>query len=267
MAAPSPDGAPAAPHGRRRPGRSAAAARGHRRTRRRHLRRRAPRAERHRPAAAHPPGPLRRLRRRHGPRRPGRRDDRDRDGGPRPGRPPSTSPGRTPSTGLRNLLYAFQWWVFGAFAIFMWWRWLQEDVLERASPRGGWRPPGRFDAVSVSQRPVRRLPRAGDDRGRPARLLRADRVPGRATSRPRARRCSSGASTWSILWVAHGWIFIAYVVVSFLLWRQTRWSVPFAAAGGDRRADPAGDLLGRARRHPPDPRGAPRARTDRRRRP
>ena len=34
--------------------------------------------------------------------------------------------------------------------------------------------------------------------------------------------------TWSILWVAHGWIFIAYVVVSFLLWRQTRWSVPFA---------------------------------------
>jgi len=33
---------------------------------------------------------------------------------------------------------------------------------------------------------------------------------------------------WSILWVAHGWVFIAYVVVSFLLWRQTRWSVPFA---------------------------------------
>ena len=33
---------------------------------------------------------------------------------------------------------------------------------------------------------------------------------------------------WSILWLAHGWIFIAYVVVSFLLWRQTRWSVPFA---------------------------------------
>ncbi len=34
--------------------------------------------------------------------------------------------------------------------------------------------------------------------------------------------------TWSILWVAHGWVFIAYVVVSFLLWRQTRWSLPFA---------------------------------------
>jgi surfeit locus 1 family protein len=38
------------------------------------------------------------------------------------------------STGLRNILYAFQWWVFGAFAIFMWWRWLQEDVLGRTRP-------------------------------------------------------------------------------------------------------------------------------------
>ena len=44
-------------------------------------------------------------------------------------------PGADASTGLRNLLYAFQWWVFGAFAIFMWWRWLMEDVLER--PRRG----------------------------------------------------------------------------------------------------------------------------------
>ena len=45
-------------------------------------------------------------------------------------------PGADTSTALRNLLYAFQWWVFGAFAVFMWWRWLQEDVLGRRS-----RPP------------------------------------------------------------------------------------------------------------------------------
>jgi integral membrane protein len=32
----------------------------------------------------------------------------------------------------------------------------------------------------------------------------------------------------SIMWVAHGWVFIIYVAVSFLLWRQTRWSLPFA---------------------------------------
>jgi surfeit locus 1 family protein len=44
-------------------------------------------------------------------------------------------PGAGASTALRNLLYAFQWWVFGAFAVFVWWRWITEDVLgRRASP-------------------------------------------------------------------------------------------------------------------------------------
>lgn len=44
-------------------------------------------------------------------------------------------PGADAATALRNLLYAFQWWVFGAFAVFMWWRWLQEDVLGRGRER------------------------------------------------------------------------------------------------------------------------------------
>lgn len=39
-------------------------------------------------------------------------------------------------TALRNLLYALQWWVFGGFVIFMWWRWLQDDVRGKGS-----RPP------------------------------------------------------------------------------------------------------------------------------
>jgi cytochrome oxidase assembly protein ShyY1 len=43
-------------------------------------------------------------------------------------------PGADASTALRNLLYAVQWWVFGAFAVFVWWRWLQEDVLGRRRP-------------------------------------------------------------------------------------------------------------------------------------
>ena len=34
------------------------------------------------------------------------------------------SPGRF--TGLRNLLYAFEWWIFGAFAAFIWWRWRRD---------------------------------------------------------------------------------------------------------------------------------------------
>ena len=42
------------------------------------------------------------------------------------------SPGRF--TALRNLLYALEWWVFGAFAAFIWWRFVrEEDVPHEAS--------------------------------------------------------------------------------------------------------------------------------------
>lgn len=32
----------------------------------------------------------------------------------------------------------------------------------------------------------------------------------------------------SIIWVVHGWVFMVYVVVAFLLARRARWSVQFA---------------------------------------
>lgn len=32
-------------------------------------------------------------------------------------------------TALRNLLYAVEWWLFGLFAAFIWWRWVREDLL------------------------------------------------------------------------------------------------------------------------------------------
>jgi cytochrome oxidase assembly protein ShyY1 len=32
------------------------------------------------------------------------------------------------TVGMRNLAYALQWWVFGAFALFMWWRMATESV-------------------------------------------------------------------------------------------------------------------------------------------
>jgi hypothetical protein len=42
-------------------------------------------------------------------------------------------PGRF--TGVRNLLYAFEWWVFGAFAGFIWWRWRRDAAAaELPSP-------------------------------------------------------------------------------------------------------------------------------------
>ena len=30
-----------------------------------------------------------------------------------------------------------------------------------------------------------------------------------------------------IVWLAHGWIYIVYLVVTFFLWRREGWSVPF----------------------------------------
>lgn len=33
-------------------------------------------------------------------------------------------------TALRNLLYAIEWWVFGAFALFIWWRYVRESEGE-----------------------------------------------------------------------------------------------------------------------------------------
>ena len=46
--------------------------------------------------------------------------------------PPSTScrrPGRSP--GWRNLAYAIEWWIFGAFALFLWWRFVRDAVAPR----------------------------------------------------------------------------------------------------------------------------------------
>ena len=43
--------------------------------------------------------------------------------------------------GLRNLLYALQWWVFGAFALFVWWRHLADTLaLESAAAEAAAEP-------------------------------------------------------------------------------------------------------------------------------
>ena len=41
------------------------------------------------------------------------------------------APGVSWTVGLRNLAYALQWWVFAAFALFMWWRMTVENVAMR----------------------------------------------------------------------------------------------------------------------------------------
>lgn len=37
------------------------------------------------------------------------------------------------SLGLRNAAYALQWWLFGAFALLLWWRMVRQDALDEAA--------------------------------------------------------------------------------------------------------------------------------------
>ena len=44
-----------------------------------------------------------------------------------PVRPPAP-PKPTVFTSVRNFLYALEWWVFGGFAVYLWWRWCRDEV-------------------------------------------------------------------------------------------------------------------------------------------
>ncbi|GAA4372541.1 SURF1 family protein [Nocardioides caricicola] len=41
------------------------------------------------------------------------------------------------TTGLKNFLYAVEWWIFGLFAAFMWWRWVREVTEPAPSVEAG----------------------------------------------------------------------------------------------------------------------------------
>lgn len=41
---------------------------------------------------------------------------------------PTQQPDVSGFTGLRNLLYAFQWWIFAGFAVFVWGRWCYDQL-------------------------------------------------------------------------------------------------------------------------------------------
>ena len=41
---------------------------------------------------------------------------------------PDQLPKPSAFTSLRNLLYGLEWWVFGAFAAFLWWRWCRDEI-------------------------------------------------------------------------------------------------------------------------------------------
>lgn len=46
---------------------------------------------------------------------------------------PASLPEPPAFTALRNFLYGIEWWVFGAFAAFLWWRWARDEVQRRAA--------------------------------------------------------------------------------------------------------------------------------------
>ncbi len=43
---------------------------------------------------------------------------------------PETLPDPPASTALRNLLYGLEWWVFAAFALYLWWRWSRDALAD-----------------------------------------------------------------------------------------------------------------------------------------
>jgi len=48
---------------------------------------------------------------------------------------PASLPEPETFTAVRNLLYALEWWVFGGFALFLWWRWCYDQTKGSGSPR------------------------------------------------------------------------------------------------------------------------------------
>lgn len=47
--------------------------------------------------------------------------------------PPGSLPAPSTFTSLQNLLYAVEWWMFGAFAVFLWQRWVRDAVGIRSA--------------------------------------------------------------------------------------------------------------------------------------
>lgn len=67
--------------------------------------------------------------------------------------PIQTFPPPTPGGGglqLRNLGYAFQWWIFAAFAIYMWWRMVRDDHRDEMALSQGVHNEGATEERSAS---------------------------------------------------------------------------------------------------------------------
>ena len=65
---------------------------------------------------------------------------------------PDSLPDPPASTALRNLFYGIEWWVFAAFAAYLWWQWSRDAV--RADRRRRGTAAGADDGEPGDQRPA-----------------------------------------------------------------------------------------------------------------
>jgi surfeit locus 1 family protein len=63
---------------------------------------------------------------------------------------PDSLPEPQTFTALRNLLYAIEWWVFGGFFLFVWWRWCRDEVSRVSAATEAGRYDDRAEVASGS---------------------------------------------------------------------------------------------------------------------
>jgi surfeit locus 1 family protein len=66
---------------------------------------------------------------------------------------PEQLPGPERSTAVRNLLYALEWWVFGGFAAFVWWRWCSDEIKAARSTSAEETTHSQHDGAGVASSP------------------------------------------------------------------------------------------------------------------
>ena len=128
-------------------------------------------------------------------------------------------------TAVRNLFYAIEWWFFGGFVVLIWWRWVGEQLApdpdapaeeDEDQPRYRDDVKGLLTAYRVLAIVVGVLLAFCSLVALPLKYLAAE-----------GSTLQQFGEDASIMWLFHGWIFMVYVVVAFLLARKAGWSIGF----------------------------------------
>ena len=122
-------------------------------------------------------------------------------------------------TALRNLLYAFEWWFFGAFAAFVWWRWVRDEqaVMDGRGSVGRLR---RVRNLFLTYRALAFVVGV-------LLLALAVGMVLKYTLTEGTDLQTFGDSLTGTVALIHGWVYIVYVVVAFLLSRRAGWSLQY----------------------------------------